>query len=163
MHAQTYTLVPSDWNNLPEDSKFYVTQYAWWQIVDQIPQHLQNIPIFHTDNNQSFILTGYAGGASPGGLYSEVSCELRDASGDVRVMRYRLIDDGRDTPQPDRAGMSSPVDASLPLMVDHSPESLAGRIAFLEETVRSMIEKRDQKKRDDRRAAIMTLLDHIGY
>lgn len=155
MHAQTYTLVPSDWNNLPEDSKFYVTKYAWRQIINQIPQHLQNIPIFHTDNNQSFILTGYAGGASPGGLYSEVSCELRDASGDVRVMRYRLIDDGRDTPQP--------VD-SLRLGEHASKDQeTQWRFESIERRVKDIEDSEQSKKRDARRAAIMAFLDHMGF
>lgn len=152
---QTYTLVPIHWDDLPEAAKYHISPYSWGRIMGKTPKHLQNIPIFCTDDDQSFMLTAFAGGASPGGLYSEVTCEHRAADGKVRVMRYRLIDDGADTPRP--------VDELKLGERASKDQETQWRFESLESRIRNLEEKRERQKRDNRRAAIMAFLDHMGF
>ena len=151
-----YVLVPMYWENIPTMQRVCLhSREAWETFVERTPAHLQNIPVFHTDGNESFILTGYAGGASPGGLYSEVTCEHRAADGKVRVMRYRLIDDGADT--------TRPVDELKLGERASKDQETQWRFETIELRIRDLEEKRERQKRDDRRAAIMAFLDHMGF
>ncbi len=50
-------------------------------------------PVFRFSDGREFQLTGVAGGAAPEGEFSTVTCELRQADGSVRVLRYAVQPD----------------------------------------------------------------------